>query len=501
MIMSKTKSASASPALLILAAGLGKRMKSPLPKVLHEVCGEPMLVALLRSVAAAKADAEVGIIVGHGREKVETAVRSAIDSNLALTNLKVSFLIQSEQKGTGHAVREAMASAWGKKRALENATIVVLPGDSPLIPSSLVAAMFAPLEKGAALRLLTCALPDPHGYGRIVRSGGKPSGSVLRIVEEKDASQKERAISEVAASIYTFASAFLASSLPKLTTKNAQGEYYLTDLVAMAAKTKKKIVTLRWANVDDVRGVNDLWELSIAERALQLRIVEAHARNGVRFLDPWSVAIEAGVTIGEGVKIHRGVVLRGKTTIGNGVDLGSNTVLRSCRISENVVFKAGCYAEDSVVEAGAKLGPYAHLRPESRVGREAKIGNYVELKKAVIGEKTSVAHLSYVGDAFIGANVNIGCGFITCNYDGRTKNGVRKHVTVIEDDCFIGSDVQMVAPVTIGKGAYVASGSTITKNVEPEALAIARARQENRPGYAKRLRAMSEGPASGRSEG
>jgi bifunctional UDP-N-acetylglucosamine pyrophosphorylase/glucosamine-1-phosphate N-acetyltransferase len=221
--------------------------------------------------------------------------------------------------------------------------------------------------------------------------------------------------------------------------------------------------------------------------------VEAHARNGVRFLHPESVAIEAGVRIGAGVKIHRGVVLRGETAIGDGVDIGSNTVLRSCRVGANVVFKAGCYAENSVVEPGATLGPYAHLRPESQVGRDAKIGNFVELKKAVIGEKTSIAHLSYVGDAQIGARVNIGCGFITCNFDGRVKNGARKHVTVIEDDCFIGSDVQMVAPVRIGRGAYIASGSTITKNVEPDALAIARARQENRPGYAKRLREMSEG--------
>jgi bifunctional UDP-N-acetylglucosamine pyrophosphorylase/glucosamine-1-phosphate N-acetyltransferase len=468
-------------------------MKSPLPKVLHEVCGEPMLLALLRSVAEACAEIEIGVIVGHGREKVESVVREAVVKNPRLAKLRVSFLVQSEQRGTGHAVREAMATAWGKARTSAKSPVLVLPGDSPLIPAPLVAQMIAPLEKKTALRLLTCALTEPKGYGRIVRAGGKSTGAVLRIVEEKDATPRERAIHEVGASIYTFEAAFLAESLPKLTTKNAQGEYYLTDLVGMAAKKKRKIATLAWANPEDVRGVNDFWELSLAERALQLRIVEAHARNGVRFLDPWSVAVEASVEIGTGVKIHRGVVLRGKTTIGDGVDIGSNTVLRSCHVGAGVEFKAGCYAEDSVVDEGAKVGPYAHLRPESHVGREAKIGNFVELKKATIGEKTSIAHLSYVGDAVIGARVNIGCGFITCNFDGRVKNGVRKHVTVIEDDCFIGSDVQMVAPVKIGKGAYVASGSTITKNVEPDALAIARARQENRPGYAKRLREMSEG--------
>lgn len=482
-----------SAALLILAAGLGKRMKSPLPKVLHDVCGEPMLIALLRSVARAKSDAEVGIIVGHGREKVESAVNSAVSADESLSGLRIVFLLQAEQRGTGHAVREAMATEWGKARLYSKSSIAVLPGDSPLIPPALVEAMMAPLEKGVALRLLTCVLPEPKGYGRIVRSGGRPNGAVSKIIEEKDANPKERAIREVGASIYAFDSAFLASSLPKLSTKNAQGEYYLTDLVALAAKGKKKIATLGWKDSEDVRGVNDAWELALAERALQLRIVEAHARNGVRFLDPWSVAIEARVRIGDGVRIHRGVVLRGSTTIGDGVDIGSNTVLRSCRIGEKVEFKAGCYAENSVVDSGAKVGPYAHLRPESHVGREAKIGNFVELKKAVIGEKTSIAHLSYVGDALIGARVNIGCGFITCNFDGRTKNGVKKHVTVIEDDCFIGSDVQMVAPIKIGKGAYVASGSTLTKNVEPDALAIARARQENRAGYAKRLRTMTEG--------
>jgi bifunctional UDP-N-acetylglucosamine pyrophosphorylase / glucosamine-1-phosphate N-acetyltransferase len=490
--MSKTKNAPAPVTLLILAAGLGKRMKSPLPKVLHEVCGEPMLVALLRSVAEAIPEANVGIIVGHGREEVERVVREALTSVSLLSKLQVEFLLQAKQLGTGHAVREAMDTAWGRSRTFAKAPILVLPGDSPQIPPALIEAMGAPLEKGTAVRVLSCRLPEPKGYGRIVRVAGKAQGSVLRIVEEKDANLKERAIQEVATSIYTFDGAFLSSYLPRLKNKNAQGEYYLTDLVALAAKAKKKIKSLVWANSDDVRGVNDLWELSIVERALQLRIIERHARNGVRFLDPWSVAIEAGVVLGSNVRIHRGVVLRGATTIGDRVDIGSNTVLRSTRVGDEVVFKAGCYSENSVVEAGAKVGPYAHLRPESHVGRDSKIGNFVELKKAVIGEKTSIAHLSYVGDAKIGNRVNIGCGFITCNFDGRVKNGSRKHVTVIEDDCFIGSDVQMVAPIRIGKGAYVASGSTITKDVESDALAIARARQETRPGYAKRLREASE---------
>lgn len=463
-------------------------MKSPLPKVLHDVCGEPMLIALLRSLARAKTvgKTEVGIIVGHGRDLVEKAVVSAA-RDPELSSLKIQFLIQTEQKGTGHAVRSAMDSAWGRARVAENTPILVLPGDSPLLPPELISAMTVPLAKGETLRLLTCGVSEPRGLGRVLRQGGKSSGKVLRIVEEKDASLKEKKINEVAVSIYLFDVKFLISSLPKLTTKNAQGEYYLTDLVALAAKSKK-VSTLLWDNPEDVRGVNDLWELSLVERALQLRIVEAHARGGVRFLDPWSVAIEASVRIGDAVRIHRGVVLRGNTVIGNRVDIGSNTVLRSVRVGDDVELKAGCYAQDSIIGARAKVGPYAHLRPESNVGNDAKIGNFVELKKATIGEKTSIAHLSYVGDAKIGARVNIGCGFVTCNFDGRTIQGSRKHETVIEDDCFIGSDCQTVAPIRIGRGAYIASGSTITKDVEPEALAIARARQENKPGYAKKLK-------------
>lgn len=460
-------------------------MRSPLPKVLHEVCGEPMVIALLRSIAKAGVS-DIGIIVGHGREQVEKIVREALRS-ADLSSLKVEFLIQSEQKGTGHAVRSAMDTAWGRTRISTNTPILVLPGDSPLIPADLITAMVAPLEKGAALRLLTCELADPKGYGRVVRLGGKSSGKVLKIVEEKDASPKEKKIREVGASIYLFDGKFLGASLPKLNTKNAQGEYYLTDLVAMGAKGRK-VSTLHWGNPEDVRGVNDLWELSLAERVLGLRIVETHARNGVRFLDPWSVLIENSVRIGDGVRIHRGVVLRGDTLIGNRVDIGSNTVLRSVRVGDDVELKAGCYAQDSVIGARAKVGPYAHLRPESFVGNDTKIGNFVELKKTTVGDKSSIAHLSYVGDAKVGDRVNIGCGFVTCNFDGRVIDGSRKHETVIEDDCFIGSDCQAVAPVRIGRGAYVASGSTITRDVEPEALAIARARQENKPGYAKKLK-------------
>ncbi|MBC7385551.1 MAG: bifunctional UDP-N-acetylglucosamine diphosphorylase/glucosamine-1-phosphate N-acetyltransferase GlmU [Cryobacterium sp.] len=484
------------PAVLLLAAGQGKRMKSVLPKVLHEICGEPLLIPILRSIDSAfgtdAVSVNVGIIVGHGREKVEAAVRSAVKEDPTLRHLKVDFILQAEQKGTGHAVHSAMESTWGSLRLKEKANVLVLPGDSPLIPPALVGEIGRPLEKNTAIRLLTCDVPDPRGYGRVLRLGFKAAGKVKRIVEEKDASPRERKITEVAASIYLFQSTFLANFLPKLTTKNAQGEYYLTDLIEWAGKgtaaSRTKVSTLAWANAEDLRGVNDLWELSLAERALQLRLIERHARNGVRFLDPSSVAIEASVVIGERVRIERGAILRGHTTIGNDVEIGSNVVLKNMRIGNSVELKTGSYCLDSVVESGAKIGPYAHLRPDSLVGKGAKIGNFVELKKSKIGENTSIAHLSYVGDAAIGARVNIGCGFITCNFDGRSKKGSRKHETVIEDDAFIGSDCQTVAPVKVGRGAYVASGSTITLDVEAGSLAIARSRQENKIGYAKKFR-------------
>lgn len=457
---------------MILAAGLGKRMKSPLPKVLHDVCGEPMLVHLLRSVKeATPPGTPVAIIVGHGREQVERLVLE----NPEFGELKIDFIHQLEQKGTGHAARVAIESPWGLKRVSENAEILVLPGDLPLISSNLISEMVRPLEGSLKLRALTCLLEDPTGYGRAIRKGK----SISKIVEEKDASPAQKKIREVVASIYSFSAKFLSTELPKIKTKNAQGEYYLTDLVAAS---KGKCGILAWQVAEDVRGVNDLWELALAEKMFQRRIVETHARAGVRFLDIDSVAIESNVKIGSGVKIHRGVVLRGKTSVGEGSDIGSNCVLRSVKVGSNVEMKAGCYCENAEIGDGAKVGPYAHLRPESVVGREAKIGNFVELKKARIGEKTSVAHLSYVGDAVIGDRVNIGCGFITCNYDGKNK-----HLTTIEDDAFVGSDVQVVAPLTIGRGAYIASGSTLTQNVPGGDLAIARTRQVNKPGYAAKF--------------
>ncbi len=447
-------------AVIILAAGQGKRMKSPLPKVLHPVSGRPMILHILETVARALPGATVAIVVGHGREQVEQVVREASQS----LGLEIVFVHQSEQRGTGHAARVAMDSEWGAEVTRKKLPVLVLPGDLPLIPNALVSQVAEDLGRSNTLRLLTTELENPTGYGRVLRRGKK--GAVLRIVEERDAKPREKEIKEVATSIYFFQGGFLKAALARLTNKNAQGEYYLTDVVEQAARAAKKIDVLNWPEPTDLRGVNDPWELAEATEILNHRIIKRWAMEGVRFVAPRSTWIEATVEIAAGAEIQPNVVLRGRT-----------------RVGEGAVIKAGSVIEDSVVGARAQVGPYAHLRPGSDVGEESKIGNFVELKKARIGRKTSIAHLSYVGDAEVGSKVNIGCGFVTCNYDGKSK-----HVTKIEDEAFVGSDCQAVAPVTIGKGAYIASGSTITKDVEPEALAFARSRQVNKAGYARRYK-------------
>ncbi len=455
-------------------------MRSSLPKVLQNVGGEPMLFHILSRIHEAASNASVAIVVGHGREHVEQAVRA----ESRFSSLNIEFILQSEQRGTGHAARCAMDSKWGERMVKEKRPVLVLPGDSPLITAELIAQMTAPLSASEAMRLLTTELADPNGYGRIVRRGTR--GPVVRIVEEKDASAREKQIREVGTSTYLFSPAFLQTGLHKLSPKNAQGEFYLTDLVHQASRAKKKIDVLCWAESSDLRGVNDQWELAQIGKLLNERVLKKWALAGVRFVDPSRAYVEAQVTIGADTVVYPGVMLSGRTQVGSGVTLGANVVLRDVTVANGANIKTGTVAEQAKIGSHAQVGPYAHLRPETFVGDGCKIGNFVELKKSVIGEKTSVAHLSYLGDAEVGARVNIGCGFVTCNYDG-----IKKHKTIIEDDVFVGSDCQVVAPARLGKGSYVASGSTITADVESDALAIARSRQVNKPGYAPKLKAKS----------
>jgi bifunctional UDP-N-acetylglucosamine pyrophosphorylase/glucosamine-1-phosphate N-acetyltransferase len=467
-------------AFLVLAAGQGKRMHSSDPKVLSPAAGEPMLFHILRRILVVDPRAPIAIVVGHQREKVEARVREGFP------DASIEFAHQTEQLGTGDAARAAMGSPWGEAQVRAKRNVLVLPGDQPTISEALVRQMSEGLSRGAAMRLLTCTVAQPHGYGRIVRKG--KSGPVLKIVEEKDASLREKEIREVATSIYLFDAAFLKAGLRRLTNKNAQAEYYLTDLVQQCAGAKKKIEVLHWAEPSDVRGVNTPWELAEASRILYARCARDWALRGVRFIQPETTLIDARVELEPEVVIYPGVLLEGATKVGRGAVIGPHCQIRDSIIESGAELRAGCVFERAHVGAEAKIGPYAHLRPESRVGARAKIGNFVELKKTSIGEEASIAHLSYLGDAEVGARSNIGCGFVTCNFDGRVIAGERKHKTVIEEDVFMGSDCQTVAPVRVGRGAYVASGSTITSDVEPEALAIARARQVNKPGYARKLK-------------
>jgi len=457
-------------------------MRSPLPKVLHEIGGQPLVFHVLDRIQEALPGAPVALVVGHQKERVEQVIRGSG----RWPQLTIEFVTQTEQRGTGHALQCVMESAWGKQAQEKGLALLVLPGDTPLISSELVQGLAAPLGKGEVLRLLTTDLSNPTGYGRVVRAG--KGGSIKAIVEEKDTNTAQRKIQEVAVSSYLFESRFLNAHLKKLRPNNAQGELYLTDLVSMGAKAKKKMGILKWAASEDVLGVNDLWQLADADTVLNERILHRWSVQGVRFIDPYSSRVEVDVILAEEVVVHPGVQLAGKTRIERGVTIGPRVILADVEVGEGANINAGTVATSSKIGASAQVGPYAHLRPESVVGQKAKIGNFVELKKASIGEGTSVAHLSYVGDAEIGKRVNIGCGFVTCNFDGRVIDGQRKHRTIIEDDVFLGSDCQTVAPIRIGRGAYIASGSTITEDVEPDAMAIARSRQMNKPGYAKRLR-------------
>ncbi len=462
--------------VMILAAGLGKRMRSEFPKVLHELSGKPLLFHVLKQVGEVFSGASIAIVVGYGREAVEAYVRQ----EPLLKNLNITFILQAEQRGTGHAARCAIDSPWGLACVQQKLPILVLPGDLPLISAELIAQMIVPLKKGEALRLLTCRLANPTGYGRLVRKG--KSGPALRIVEEKDASHREKEIQEVAVSIYFFDAVCLKSYLQRLSNQNAQNEYYLTDVIGLAQKAKKGIGLLTWKCEDDLKGVNDLWDLAQAAQLMNQRVLRKWALLGVKFLAPLTVRVDVTVELSEGVEVDAGVVLLGKTRINRNTVVGPQVFLKDSEVGENVRLKVGSVVENSQIGAGSHVGPYAHLRPSSQVGSNVKIGNFVELKKSKIGDHTSIAHLSYLGDAEVGSRVNIGCGFVTCNFDGKRKN-----VTVIEDDVFLGSDCQTVAPVKVGKGSYVASGSTLTEDVPPHALAIARSRQVNKIGYAPKL--------------
>jgi len=453
--------------VVILAAGKGTRMKSARPKVLHPLVGRPLIEHVLATTDALRADQTI-LVVGHGAPDVRAALAG---------RTTLEFVVQSPQLGTGHALLQTESLLSGKK-----GTVLLLYADVPLLsPSTLSRLLELHRSKRAAATVLTTAVDDPYGYGRIVRDG---EGRVARIVEERDASGDERAIREINSGVYAFELARLFESLRGLAADNAQGEYYLTDLVAMYRQRNLGVEALCLDSPDELRGINSRVDLADVSRVLRARMNHAIMLGGVTLDDPATTYIDEGVTVGADTAIGPGVVLEGRTSVGERCRIGAGSRLTNAVIGDDVTILDRSIVVDSSVAAGASIGPFAHLRPGSEVGEGARIGNFVELKKTKLGRGSKANHLSYLGDATIGEGVNVGAGTITCNYDGE-----KKHPTVIEDGVFIGSDSQLVAPVTVHEGAYVAAGSTITHDVPADALAISRARQENKPDWVVKRRA------------
>ena len=448
---------------VILAAGKGTRMKSKLYKVLHPVMGRPMVQHVIKQLQQGPLN-EIVTVVGFGAEKVAEVVGD--DSQL---------VIQEEQLGTGHAVRQAEAMLKD-----EEGTTIVVCGDTPLISGETYKNLFEYHEaQGAKATVLTAEATNPTGYGRVIRNDAH---EVTRIVEQKDASAEEQLVKEINTGTYCFDNKALFKALSEVSNDNAQGEYYLPDVIEILRREGEKVSAFLTPDFSETLGVNDRVALSEAETLMKRRINEYHMRNGVTIIDPEHTYIEPDVEIGQDAVIHPGSILTGQTKIGAEAIVGPHSEVHNCEIGSHSTVKQSV-VEDSKIGKRVAIGPYAHIRPESAIADDIKIGNFVEIKKSAIGHGSKVSHLSYIGDTEMGTDVNVGCGTITVNYDGK-----HKFLTKIEDDVFIGCNSNLVAPVTVGEGAYVAAGSTITEDVPNEALSIARARQTNKDGYASRLK-------------
>ncbi|MDK8643246.1 bifunctional UDP-N-acetylglucosamine diphosphorylase/glucosamine-1-phosphate N-acetyltransferase GlmU [Niallia taxi] len=446
---------------VILAAGQGTRMKSKLYKVLHPVCGKPMVQHVVDQVSKLQME-RIVTVIGHGSDQVKAQLGD-----------KISYANQAEQLGTAHAVMQA-------KDFLENkdGVTVVVCGDTPLITSETLEALSSyHLETSAKATVLTAVAEDPTGYGRIVRNN---IGEVEKIVEHKDASKEEKQIVEINTGTYCFDNAALFEALNNVTNENVQGEYYLPDVIEIFKKQGEIVSAYKTGDFSETIGVNDRIALAEAERLLKKRVNEEHMRNGVTIIDPSNTYIGTDVTIGSDTVILPGTIISGQTTIASDCVIGPNTEIGNCVVGESTEIRQSA-AFDSKIGANVNIGPFAHIRPASLIGDDVKIGNFVEIKKAEFGDRSKASHLSYIGDAKVGSDVNIGCGTITVNYDGENK-----FLTTIEDGAFIGCNSNLIAPVKVGKGAYVAAGSTITDDVPAESLSIARARQVNKDDYMKK---------------
>ena len=447
---------------VILAAGESKRMRSSRPKALHLLGGRRLIDYPVRVARAL--GARVVLVVGRGAEDVRAAVGEAPD---------LAYVEQKERLGTAHALLQARGACGDGAGA-----VLVLPGDQPLMSEALLRALVDHHRStAAAATLLTAEVEDPAGYGRVIREGGRP----VAIIEHRDATAAQRAIREIGTSTYCFDARSLWPALDRVVPQNDQGEYYLTDVVSIFASSGAPVEALAAPDPEECMGINDRKQLAEAAAVLRRRTLERLMVEGVSIVDPAATYVDDTVAVGADTVIYPGAVLEGATAIGAECVVGPGCHVSGSRIGDRVTLRPYCVLSDAVVEAEAQLGPFCHLRPQSHVGAGAKIGNFVELKKAKIGRGAKVPHLSYVGDATVGDKANIGAGAITCNYDGAAK-----HETVIGAGAFVGTNSSLVAPVTIGAGAYVGAGSVITKSVPAGALAVARARQEMREGWADR---------------
>ena len=437
--------------VVILAAGQGKRMRSDLPKVLHRIAGRPLLDHVIAAARSLRPD-RIHVVYGHGGEQVRAAFEGA----------PVSWVEQARRLGTGHALMQALPDI---PRA---ANVLVLNGDVPLVRADTLRRLVRAAGRGLAIA--TSDLSDPTGYGRVVREAGK--GRVLRIVEERDATPKERAIREWYAGFLAGNASRLAGWLAKVANRNAQKEYYLTDVIGIAAASGATVAAVKATDPREVAGVNSREELAILERAYQNGRARKLLAAGVALADLWRIDVRGELSCGKDVEIDVNCVFEGRVTLGDGVKVGPNCVLRDVSVGAGTEILAFSLLQDARVGANCRIGPYARLRPGAALAEGVHVGNFVEVKASRIGKGSKANHLAYIGDAEVGAAVNIGAGTITCNYDGAAK-----HRTVIEDGSFIGSDATLVAPVRIAKGSYIGAGSTISKDTPPGQLTVARARQ------------------------
>jgi len=456
---------------VILAAGQGTRMRSEKPKILHRLAGKPLLTHVY-DLARQLPNNRIHIIYGHGAERVRAE----------LASLEAEWIEQAQQLGTGHAVLQAYDAL------RDVAWVLILYGDVPLLRSTTVERLLDAARQSSGLALLTVNVPQPTGYGRIVRDS---EGAICRIVEEKDATPEEKRLSEINTGIMVARGDLLKNWLRRLDNRNAQGEYYLTDIVELAVADGHRVTSVQPAEISEVLGINDKVQLAELERLYQRQCAEALMRRGVTLRDPARFDLRGElVALGTDVEIDVDVILEGNIHLGDRVCIGAHCVIRDARLGDDVEILPHSVIEDAVVGHGCRIGPFARIRPGTDLGEHVHIGNFVEIKNATVAQSSKINHLSYVGDSIVGRHVNIGAGTITCNYDGANK-----HKTIIEDGAFIGSDTQLVAPVTVGKNATIGAGSTITRDAPPEQLTLSRVKQQSVPGW-QRPKKQSSGEHS-----